>query len=551
MSILVKYTDIALGARADFEVETGKSLPVSNKDLFKGNGDNFGRYDIPFELNSFLLDGKAQFLPEDNPAQLSFVGEQISNENGEFEYPIQFVLEAEGTYASSGITIIFDEQKNIYASRLNIEWYNGNTLLHSEEFFPTSANYFCNRNVNFYNKVIITFYSLNVPYSRLRVNFIEYGLSVQFKGNELKTAKIIQEIDAISTSVPINTFDFSIDSKKDIEFSFQTKQPVEVYFNDELKSTSFVKNAKRKSKTVWEINSEDYIGLMDTIPFSGGIYEDKNAKDLLADIFTLSKVPYNIDSVFDNLTVSGHIPYTTCREALMQVCFAIQAIADTSNSDKVNIFALSNEVTQDIQKSRIMQGQNFEDSTRVTAVELTAHAYNEISDTLVAYDAKKSGIGENIFVTFKEPLHTLSISNGTIIESGSNYAIINAMSECVLTGAKYEHTTTVYRKRNPLVLSTDIENIVAIENATLVSLNNVDNLLETCYNYIVNIEKTNAKIIDGKHVDYNGIVTYDQPTNVGDIINFETEYLGSKTGRIIKQAFGLNGGILVKDSVVR
>ena len=542
MSVLVKYTDIALGAKEAFEIFADNKLPASNIDLIKTEGATFKRYDIPFDLNSMILDGATEFLPEGSFADIGFVSEQLSDENGDFAQPIVFEFNANETFTSAGLTIRFDEQKNIYSTHINIKWYNGDLLLDKSDFYPTSANYFCNKKVEFYNRFVITFYSLSVPMSRLIINHIEYGLRAEFAADELRSAKIIQEIDPISTSVPINPFDFTIDSKKNVEFSFQTKQPIEVIFNGETKATTFVKSSKRKSKTIWDIKSEDYIGLMDSIYFKGGIYTNKNALELLEEIFTVAKVPYNILGEFEGVALTGYIPYTTCREALMQVLFAMGAVADTSNSDKVNIFALSEDISQEIPRRRIMQGQNFEDETRVTAVELMVHAYSEINETLIAYEAEKSGTGTNIFVSFTEPLHDLTIMSGSIIESGVNYAIINANSGCKLTGNKYEHITVIHRKENPLVLPTDVENIVAIEKATLISSNNVDSILNMCYNYLVNTDKTNMKIVDGKN---------SKNTSVGDLISFETEYLGNKSGRIIKQSFSLSGGILVKDSVVR
>ena len=226
----------------------------------------------------------------------------------------------------------------------------------------------------------------------------------------------------------------------------------------------------------------------------------------------------------------------------MQESFAIQAVADTSNVDKVKIFSLKNDVKQFIGKDRIMQGQSFEEEARVTAVELTSHAYKEITDELIVYEAEKSGAGSNIFVSFAEPLHNLTIVNGQIVETGVNYAIISANEDCVLKGQKYEHTTVRHRKNNPLVLSTDIENIIAIENATLVSSSNVDRLLNICYDYIIRTNKTNMKIAEGKN---------DAKTLVGDLIDYDTEYVGHKMGMIVKQSFNLNGGALIKDSVVR
>lgn len=544
MSILVRYTDIAIGAKEDFSVDTGSSLAQSNNELFNiDSEEKRGGYTIPLELNSMVLDGSSEFLPEnEGEANIAYISENISNENGRFETPIQFYILAEGFYASTGITLIFDEIKNIYATHLNIKWYRNNVLLHDEYFYPTSANYFCNAKVDFYNKIVITFYSSNLPFHRLRMSAIEYGLKIEFEGNELKSAKIIQEIDPISSSIPANTFDFTIDSKRDIDFSFQARQPIECYFNNNPIAVTFIKNVKRKSKTIWDIKSEDYIGLMDTIYFKGGLYTNKRAEELLRDIFAVAKIPHELKSDFSNVYLTGYIPYTTCREALMQVVFAMGAVADTSNSDFVKIFYLNNAVSQKIPKRRIFVGQNFDNETRVTAVELVSHSYSEISDTVVAYEAQKSGSGSNIFVMFSEPLHSLSIQSGSIIESGVNYAIINANSDCVLTGQKYEHTRIIYRKENPFVLTTDIENVISIENATLISLNNVDKILNSCYNYLVNTEQTQMKIAEGKN---------DNSTAVGDFIACETEYLGEKQGRIIKQSFSLVGGILAKDSIMR
>lgn len=542
MSVLVKYSDVAIGAKEAFEISTSAKLDASNIDLIKAEGTSFKRYDIPFALNSMILDGESEFLPESGLAEVGYISNQLSNENGDFAEPIIFELSSLETFTSAGLTIIFDEQKGIYSSHINIKWYNGYSLLDEADFYPDSANYFCNKKVEFYNKIIITFYSLSLPANRLVVNQIEYGIKVEFSGNELRTAKCIQEIDPISTSVPINIFDFTVDSKKNIEFSFQAKQPINLIFNGETKAVTFVKNAKRKSKTIWDIKSEDYIGLMDSISFNGGIYVNKNAVELLNEIFTVAKVPYNIVGEFNNISLNGYIPYTTCRNALMQVIFAMGVVADTSNSDAVNIFSLSQNVSQEIPKRRIMLGQNFSDETRVTAVELVSHVYSEITESVVAYEAENSGIGNNIFVLFNEPLHDLTITNGSIVESGSNYAIINANSGCKLMGNKYKHTKVIHRKSNPLVLSTDIEKIVSIENATLVSLGNVDKLLELCYNYIVNTEQTSMKIIDGGN---------EKNTTVGDLISFDTEYIGKKSGRINKQTFSLVGGILVKDSVIR
>ena len=208
---------------------------------------------------------------------------------------------------------------------------------------------------------------------------------------------------------------------------------------------------------MWSIQSEDYIGLLDSIPYYGGMYTNKNAVELLTDIFTVAKVPYSIDDIFSNAVVTGYIPFTTCRDALMQVAFAIQAVVDTSNSEIVKVFALEEDVKQTIPLNRIMQGQNFSDDETVTGIEVTVHSYKPITETIDVYDSSESGTGQNIFVKFSEPLHDLSITNGTITQSHTNYAVINANTGCILQGQKYEHTTQTCRKNNPIVLANETE----------------------------------------------------------------------------------------------
>ena len=468
-------------------------------------------------------------------------------------------MESVGQYSSQGLNLTFDTYNGIFATRLSIKWLRitdeGIATLDEKEYTPDNAFYFCRNFVKNYNKVVITFYSLNMPKNRLKLRVIDYGYGTFFYGDELRGVKLIQEIDPISTQISINTADFTLDSKTDMEYSFQAKQPLSVYFNGELKATTFVKKSNRKAKRLWNIQSEDYIGLLDSIPYYGGIYTKKNAVELLTDIFTVAKVPYSIDDVFADAVVTGYIPFTTCRDALMQVAFAIQAVVDTSNSDIVKVFALEEDVKQTIPLNRIMQGQNFADEETVTGVEVAVHSYKKITETIDVYDATESGTGQNIFVKFSEPLHNLSITKGEIVSRKTNYAVINANTGCVLKGQQYEHTTQTRRQNNPIVLANDIEKIVAIDNATLVSQYNIDNVLEKCYNWLIKTNSTNLKIVEGKHVQYEdyvkygekkygtfkygekypNIVTYDKGVNVGENINAETEYLGIVSGSSVHE----------------
>jgi hypothetical protein len=581
--VAIRYGDVAPEAKENFYPSVNDKADFVNLSQLQQYNLNFPNYANPCELYSVVLDGTATAFPSvPEQANLGLWSEQISNDDGTFTEPIVLELQSVGQYSSQGLTLTFDTYNGIFATRLSIKWLRitdeGITTLDEKEYNPNNAFYFCRNFVENYNKVVITFYSLNMPKNRLKLRVIDYGYGTFFYGDELRGVKLIQEIDPISTQISINTADFTLDSKSDMEYSFQAKQPLSVYFNGELKATTFVKKSTRKAKRLWSIQSEDYIGLLDSIPYYGGIYTNKNAIELLTDIFTVAKVPYSIDDVFADAVVTGYIPFTTCRDALMQVTFSIQAVVDTSNSEVVKVFALKEDVKQTIPLNRIMQGQNFADEETVTGVEVAVHSYKPITEIVDVYDANESGTGENIFVKFSEPLHDLSITNGSfaVDEKGNelkhtNYAIINANANCVLTGQKYEHTTQTRRKNNPVVLANEIEKVVSVENATLVSQYNIDNVINKCYNWLIKTNTTNLKIVEGKHVQYGdyykygehkfgtfkygqkypNIVTYDKPVNIGENIKAETEYLGVVSGRLIKQSFNLNGNIIIKEAVLK
>ena len=593
----IKYGDFAPGAKQSFE-------PFSSQDKFgtvsqlKQDNVIFPNYANPCELYQTALDGTATAFPS-NPknTNLGLWSGIISNDDGLFvdkngdENPIVLTLTSEGQYSSQGLTFTFDTFNGIFANNINIEWFRVidgiETKIDAKDFKPDSAFYFCRNFVGNYNKVVIKFCSLNMPKNRLKLRAVDFGYGTVFFGDELKNVRLSQSIDPLSVEIAINTCSFELDSNRNIEYSFQTKQPISVYFNDELKATMFVKKSKRRSKNVWTVDCEDYISLLDNVPFFGDIYKGKNALELIDEIFKKANVPYSISGDFSGKVISGWIPNTNCRTALMHVLFSIGAVVNTANSDVVEIFSLSDEISQEIPLERIMQGQSFEDEEIVTGVEISAHNFKESTkEYITVYDASESG-GENILVLFNEPLHTLQVgritkdedgeffvkddSMGLVRSSGANHAVINIADGGVLIGYKYEHTTISKVLKSEVISANDIENVVQISDATLVNSSNIGDILDRCYNHVANKKISKMKIIEGKHeieakygrvkygqVKYGqgffageSVFEYDQPINLGEKITVSTEYLGQKTGRITKQSFSLNGGIIVKDVELR
>lgn len=549
----IRYVAIAEGAKADF----APTLSVSTVDILDDvsilsqDGVAFQDVTNPCDLYSTLLDGGSEPLPTEATSEhYGIWSEQISDETGAFATPIVLTLTAEAKYASMGITLEFDEANNIYCNDINIKWYRGNSLLADKDFYPNSASYFCPCVVMAYNKVVISFRKTNMPHNRLRLRSIQYGATLIFGGDELTSVKLSNSISPISAEVPIGSCDFSLMSKRSYEYLFEEKQPLSVYLDDTLIATTYLKTAKRNSRRAWTIDSENCIGILEDTEFTGGIYVDASARALLDEIAERAGVAISLADNLKTATVTGYIPYTTCRQALMQICIGIGAVAFVTANGGVDVHELSDETTTSIPRTRIFQGMSFENNSAIGAVEVYAHSYVPSAETQDIYKAEDSGTGDGIVVVFSAPYHSLSIENGEFVESGANYAIINANEGCVLRGAKYDHTKILKRKLNPNLVSSVSGSIASVENATLVSAKNVDNVLEKCYNYYVNMKSTRLKI-----VEYKGdtLPNGDQyvKTNVGDKIVTETEYLGDISGRIVEQKFALNSNVIVKDTTLQ
>ncbi len=555
----IAYGDFAVGAKEDFIAQASEQEPYVDMSELQVYDLNVPDFINPCERFIAILNGKGVPFPE-NPENenMGYVSSQISGTTGDI-VPTTITLESDELYTSQGLTFTFDKAANIFPTNMNIKWYRDTSetleLLSDMDFTPDSTFYFCRNYVEKYNRIVITISSLNTSFCRLKIRAIDYGYGTMFKGDELRNVKVTHQFSPLATELGIGTVDFTLDSKHDINYVFQPHQPLSTFFNGELVATTFVKSSKRKAKKLWDVKSEDYISVLDSAQFVGGMYTNKNAVELLTEIFAVAKVPFQVSDELSAATVTGYLPWDSCRNSIMQVCFAIGAVITTPYSDVVQIGVAQKEIVQTIPLNRILQGQNFSTSDEITGVEIFSHSYTAKGTRETLYDASESGEGENIFLKFSEPMYNVDVAQGTLIEAGTNYAIFNAETKySVLRGYRYTHTTKSHILKDSLLSPKDVENIKRIESATLVSDDKIEMLLPKCYDWFKSATQTNLKIVEGKHnieIDGESKIEYDKPVKLGERISAQTEYLGDVTGMIVKESFNLNGGIVIKEAVIK
>jgi hypothetical protein len=470
MSAKIIYNDVAPGADTDATVSASGASPKPNVALLP-----FGVVNPDFaslELNKWGGTGAVQIYDGEDVALLSTA---VSGADCTFAVPPTITVNFSQNHTTMGISFRFASNSTDYPSSLALAWYRGTTLLDQKTFYPNATSYFCENTVTAFNKLVVTVNATNLPYRYARMEQIIFGIVREFEGHEIGSVDILQQSNLISAELAINTLDWSLRSKTNVDFIFQRKQPVMAYNGSNLIGVFYIDDkARRTSERNYEIPCTDAIGVLDGIPFTAAIYSNKNAALLMQEI-AAGAFELDIDPAFASAVVTGLIPNGTKRSALQQVAFAIGAMVDTSGTAEIRVYPAPDALNV-IPKSRVYVGGSVEQDSIVTAVIVTYHTYTAGSGT----------------------------SGDDVITVG---------------GVKYVHTTGTVWVDNPNVTSADKQNIKEVKEATLVNASNASAVAARVYAYYQRRNRINSKIV----------VNAEKP---GDRVSLPTAWGDTLTGNI-------------------
>lgn len=436
------YKDVAPGAAADATVDASGAQDIS--DLASLPNGTTEEPAMTGELNQCGLDGEFVFVEEIAPA---FWSKAMSGAEGSFtagEEP-QITVTFSQQFSSVGISFRFDTATGGYCSALNIKWYQGDALKADQDFTPNDVQYFCQKKVESYNKVVLTFKKTNLPYRYAKVDHVIFGVHRFFEMSELRKASATNETDISSTRLPISKLSWTLDSRDDVDYMFQLKQPVEVRNDGTLIGVYYVDSYKHTAPRVYPIECLDAIGVLNDMTFDGGVYSGKSAKTLAAELAAPFEVEFDEDVADTNVT--GLLKAGTRRAALQQLLFVWGYCVSTDGRAGLRVFLPGTEA-QSVPLSRTFLGASVTTDAAVTEVQVTAHTY-AVSD------------------------------NGSI----------------EVNGIKYADTKTVYYVKNPNVTASDRQKVVKIADATLVSPAVAQTTAQRLYNYYQRRNTGKAKVV--------------------------------------------------------
>nr|DAH25091.1 MAG TPA: 43 kDa tail protein [Caudoviricetes sp.] len=244
--------------------------------------------------------------------------------------------------------------------------------------------------------------------------------------------------------------------------------PIIVYRGGEIKARFVSSGVSRIGPVTYQLTGRSPMGALTGMVHTGGIYTGQTVEEVVKEI--CGNIPSLIKSVYAGVKLYGWLPYAdgkerSARDNLAQVLFAIGAYLRTDLNGVLRIEPLWDGTASLIDVDRSYIGGTVKYDSPISAVTVTEHQYVAGTEVKELF----SGTAQNgDIITFSEPMHSLSATGFTILESGANYAKISAGTGA-LTGKAYIHNTRLITQP---VTAGAVENIKSVTDATLVSLVN-------------------------------------------------------------------------------
>lgn len=295
-----------------------------------------------------------------------------------------------------------------------------------------------------------------------------------FSDREIKSGSVHLAMSLLSSSLEANTITVNVICDDPSILKFQRDQKLSYLRDDALSGIFYVQSIKRVRKTEYEISGTSAVGLLTEGQHYGGIYTGQTVADVVPSI--CGTIPFYIKSNLKDIKLYGWLPIASPRDNLSQVLFAIGAGLKTDLDGILRIERLWSGTGHSTPKSRIYNGASVDYEAAVTEVRVTEHQYLEGTEEVSLFEGVTQ---DGQVIVFDDPMHHLTASGVTILESGANYAKVSG-GGCTLTGKSYIHNT---RQISREVAQAPDPNIKTVTDATLISVTNSDDAVERMRNY--------------------------------------------------------------------
>lgn len=155
----------------------------------------------------------------------------------------------------------------------------------------------------------------------------------------LTNLKFDPTADVTGNEVPINEFSVDVKTENDID----AMQYAWLYDDtDKLWAKYWVVYADRMDSKTVTVKAQSSLKLLERRMLEAVMLNDEPAETVITDIFEeLGSSSYVLSAAFDGATLSGFVPYQSCKTRLQWVCFVLGAYIKSFFSEKIEILPIS------------------------------------------------------------------------------------------------------------------------------------------------------------------------------------------------------------------
>lgn len=317
-------------------------------------------------------------------------------------------------------------------------------------------------------------------------NIIRYKEYTFGLNDDIKSGNCFLSNSLLGDTLSINTLEFQVESEAENLADFERNSPVTYLYDGKQIGVFYVQNVERVQANTYDFSAVSSIGLLSEGRHYGGIYTGQTVQELVSDI--CGSIPFILKTNLQKIKLYGWLPVAAPRDNLAEVLFAIGASVRSDLHGILRIEPLWDGIANHLNRDRMYEGPSVKYASKVTQVIVTEHQYVEGGSEKKLFEGTSQ---QGDIITFDSPMHDLTASGFSILESGANYAKISGGSG-TLTGREYIHNTReVIRNVN----DAQEPNIKTVKNATLVSLVNSHAVAERMVNYFQWAETIQSSVV--------------------------------------------------------
>lgn len=411
--------------------ETNPDLSTNTEEIFS-NLNNIKEATIPqtknyatLEKNFWLLNGSQPIYGSEELEQ-TYISEFMSDENCQFEENACIILHSSVYLTTLGLSMIFDSINENYARKLNVKAYRDDVLIMDKDYTLDSYKdrliFADNEELVRWNRIEIYFVESSLPYRRIRVNQLLFGIMETYTDDNILSAESKEKTTMINSELPTHTFKFTIDNMNKLfnpdnpegwyRYILQ-QQPISYEWGYELDdgTIEWILGGKMLLTGSVDVGENQVTFSTTTLinyltkVYKKGVYNanGRSLYDLAVDVLSdngIDSSQYNLWEGLKELKTDAPLPKLEARQLLQIISTTGNCIFYTDREDIINIQPFVYVLNTD--------GMDYDFITSKPVVNVQSELYNSI--VYINHYSIESAVSE----LFKN--ESLEISGNTTIE---------------------------------------------------------------------------------------------------------------------------------------